>query len=685
MTGPATTAIPGADDASDAELVLAYRELGRDAAYGELVRRYQIRLFRLLLGLMSGGDEAESTCEDVFVSAARDLVELEDPSGFYPWLVDRAQRQAESTVSMSVVTRSPDARDHVLSAVRAALDTLSPEERMVLVLSELQRDPPESVARTLGRPVTEVVELIQTARARFVAELSEIDTVGEREGTSSPPEVRPGMVVDGRYRVGRLLGRGGHGSVFLAEHLGLKRDVALKVLRPEGASHEAVRERFRREALVLGRLDHECFVDVIDFGETQDGLLFLALELLEGESLGSVLERGALPRGEALSIARDLLRGLEHIHGQDVVHRDLKPDNVILVAREEGRRLPKILDLGIAKLVTRDAATHADPDLTRTNALMGTPKYMAPEQAAGDPVDPRADLYALGVVLFEMLTGAVPFDGTSDFEVMSRIVQEDPPQLSALNAGLPPAIEVVLSMALAKDREDRFQSCEALWTAFEEACAPPVIASPSPVGERAPLEAPSAAEDPRPSAEPRERSLGEVWASLNASARAAIILLGVVALVAMLWPGGRGGGGQAASPSLSPEQVVRAWVAANSARDTDTMMSYYAPRVQWYNLYLADYELHTRKAKHHRKFDLRNDETMSNPTVRYNGDRTRAIVDYDSSWRSQSSGDDPFWFDARRRIRLKRIDGRWLIDCEEEIEIYRASNPKAEGTDLCEF
>ncbi len=467
MTGPAT-AIPGADDASDAELVLAYRELGRDAAYGELVRRYQIRLFRLLLGLLSGGDEAESTCEDVFVSAARDIVELADPERFYPWIVDRAQRQAESTVSLSVITRSPDARDHVLSAVRAALDTLSPEERMVLVLSELQRDPPESVARTLGRPVTEVVELIQTARARFVAELAEIDTVAEGDERPPPPEVQPGMVIDGRYRVGRLLGRGGHGAVFLAEHLGLGgREVALKGLRPEGATHEVARERFRREALVLGRLDHECFVDVIDFGETKDGLLFLALEFLEGESLGALLARGRLPASEAVAIASDLLRGLEHIHAEGVVHRDLKPDNVILVTREDGSRLPKILDLGIAKLVTRDAVASTDPGLTRASALMGTPKYMSPEQSAGDPVDARSDVYAIGLMLYEMLTGDVPFDSKYVSAVLAMQISRTPPTFAEMGlTDAPPALEALVMKALEKVPEDRFASAAEMRAAL---------------------------------------------------------------------------------------------------------------------------------------------------------------------------------------------------------------------------
>ncbi|MCB9591487.1 MAG: protein kinase [Sandaracinaceae bacterium] len=466
----ATTAIPGGDDASDVELVLAFRDLGRDAAYGELVRRYQIRLFRLLLGLLSGGDEAESTCEDVFVSAARDIVELEDPARFYPWLVERAQAQAGSTLTMSHVTSSLDARDHVLGAVRAALDTLSPDERMVLVLSELQRDPPESVARTLGRPVDEIVELLQTAKARFVAELSEVETIASPDTERPPPpEVQPGMIVDGRYRVGRLLGRGGHGAVFEAEHLGLKRSVALKVLRPEGAAHAQLRERFRREALVLGKLDHPCFVEVIDFGETKEGLLFLALEFLDGESLAEILKGGPLPTTEALTITRDILRGLEHVHAQDVVHRDIKPDNVILVTQEDGTRLPKILDLGIAKLVTRDHVAATDPGLTRASSLMGTPKYMSPEQAAGDPVDGRADLYAVAVVLFEMLSGDVPFDSKYVSAVLAMHISKTPPTLAEMGMAseASEALEALVAHGLGKEPEDRFQTATEMREAVE--------------------------------------------------------------------------------------------------------------------------------------------------------------------------------------------------------------------------
>ncbi len=465
------TTIRDSEDARDEELVLAFRDHRRDAAYGALVRRYQIRLFRLLLGLLSGGDEAEGACENLFVHAARDIADLDPPSSFYPWLAQRAQALAHEnpTLPESHLSSSIEPREHVLSAVRAALDTLSPEQRTALVLSELQRDPPESVARTMGRPLDEVVELIRGARARFVAEVGQVETLRVESSGPPLPEVVPGVTIDGRYRVKRLLGCGGHGAVYEAVHETLGRDVALKVLRPEGAAHELVRERFRREALVLGRLDHECFVDVIDFGETPTGLLYLVLEFLDGQSLGELVAQGPLPVVDALFIVKDILRGLEHLHAREVVHRDIKPDNIILVSRSDGTRLPKILDLGIAKLLTHAATERGgDSGLTQENVLLGTPKYMSPGQAAGDVVDGRADLYSLTVVLFEMLTGDLPFDSKYISAVLTMHISKAPPTLASVGLSDPStALEALVARGLAKLPEDRFQTATEMREAVE--------------------------------------------------------------------------------------------------------------------------------------------------------------------------------------------------------------------------
>ncbi|MBY0230141.1 MAG: serine/threonine protein kinase, partial [Gemmataceae bacterium] len=235
------------------------------------------------------------------------------------------------------------------------------------------------------------------------------------------PAALPGPRRLGKYRLLRLIGEGGMGEVWLAEDTGLRRDVALKLVRAELASGAGIRERFLREARLLAGASHDHVVAVFDQGEAE-GELFLVMELLEGEPLDRLLARsGPLPVAEAVWIAREAALGLAHLHEKGLVHRDLKPANLFLQA---GTGRVKLLDLGLARHVASEAA------FTRSGVAVGTPAYMSPEQAEGKPVDARTDLFSLGCVLHHMLGGAPPFKGDSAARVMSSVLRDAPPRLA---------------------------------------------------------------------------------------------------------------------------------------------------------------------------------------------------------------------------------------------------------------
>ena len=225
--------------------------------------------------------------------------------------------------------------------------------------------------------------------------------VGQRPGT-----LQPGALLDGRYRILGLLGTGGMGSVYRAEHEAIGREVAVKVLHPEHCASSAERERFRREARVAVRLRSPHVVETLDFGEDPDGRLFLVMELLQGEPVRTVLAReGQLAPERVVRLLRQLLAGLEAAHAAGIVHRDLKPENLWLDGSGASERL-RLLDFGIAKW-TGPASGSAQ---TQAGLVVGTPEYLAPEQAVGGEVDQRADLYSTGVLTFVLLTGRHPFD-----------------------------------------------------------------------------------------------------------------------------------------------------------------------------------------------------------------------------------------------------------------------------------
>jgi serine/threonine protein kinase len=287
------------------------------------------------------------------------------------------------------------------------------------------------------------------------------------------PVVDPmiGSVVGDRYRVVSRIGVGGMGAVYRAEHTMMRRDLAIKVLLPELGGKDEFARRFEREAESASRLQHPNIIAVTDFGRTTEGRLFLAMEFLAGESLSSVIAAGPLPRERALKIVRQILRGLEHAHGAGVVHRDLKPDNIMLIERDGQPDVVKILDFGIAKVTEPVSGNGPGGNaLTQAGVIFGTPEYLSPEQALGEVVDARADIYAAGVILYEMLAGRRPFESEDKVKIISMHLAHAPPRIREVSStvDVPAALEQVVLQALEKSRENRFANAVAFLQALED-------------------------------------------------------------------------------------------------------------------------------------------------------------------------------------------------------------------------
>jgi len=267
-----------------------------------------------------------------------------------------------------------------------------------------------------------------------------------------------GDIVAGRYEVVRFVGRGGMAQVYQVRHALVNEDLAMKLLKPEALILPGVIERFEREARASARLDHENIVRVTDFGRSAGNMPFFVMELLEGPSLSEIIStQRRIAAAEAVALMEDVLAGLAHAHGLGVVHRDMKPDNVMLSGGGE-RKVAKILDFGIAQVRSTNV-TLAGHKLTLPGMTLGTPAYMAPEQAVGDAVDARTDLFAVGVMLYELLAGVTPFAGDSAVQVMTNLVTKPPPPLRAPQLPRPvrDALEAVIFRALAKSRSERFR------------------------------------------------------------------------------------------------------------------------------------------------------------------------------------------------------------------------------------
>jgi len=263
-----------------------------------------------------------------------------------------------------------------------------------------------------------------------------------------------GKVVMDRYLIEAELGFGASGTVYRGRHVKLRRNVAIKVLHEDFVDDRTMLARFRREAEAVARLHHPNVIGVLDVGETQGGHQLMVMDLVEGQSLGELME-ARLPQGRIINLVRQILAGLDHAHSAGLVHRDLKPDNVIVERDHHGQEVPRIVDFGIAALRTDEAA--GGSRLTEQGALLGTPRYMAPEQARGDRVDHRADLFALGMILFEMLSGTAPFDGSA-LEIVIANMNEDVPPIAhrAPHANPDPVLELFMRRLAARDPGQRF-------------------------------------------------------------------------------------------------------------------------------------------------------------------------------------------------------------------------------------
>lgn len=281
-----------------------------------------------------------------------------------------------------------------------------------------------------------------------------------------------GVVVDGRYRILEKLGEGGMGAVYEAEQIALARRVALKVVHPRFAGDGEIRSRFTREATASGQLDgHPHVATALDFGTLEDGSLYLVMQLVKGPSLRDVVDHAPLKWERAVTLASQVADALSAAHAKGIVHRDLKPDNVALVRREDGREIAKVLDFGIARMVEgadTPAATQTT-QLTRVGTVMGTPGYMAPEQAVGDQVDARADLYALGAMIFEMVTGILPFDGPDYSSILALQFAEPPrrPIDVRPESGHPSELDDLVVELLSRSPNDRPASAADVRTRLE--------------------------------------------------------------------------------------------------------------------------------------------------------------------------------------------------------------------------
>ena len=292
--------------------------------------------------------------------------------------------------------------------------------------------------------------------------------VGAVSASESDPLI--GSTLPGGYVILELIGVGGMGRVYRAEQTALGRTVAVKIIHPSLLGDESASARFITEARTASLLNHPNSVSVIDFGKTESGQLYLVMEYLRGRDVAHVMyEEGPLPFGRIIDILRQVLAALSEAHHLGIIHRDLKPENIVIEPMRTGGDFVKVVDFGLAKLLTGKKG----PGITATGIVCGTPDYMSPEQGRGDPLDPRSDLYAVGVILYQMLTSKLPFEAESPTQVvlMHLTTPAPDPRVTAPDRGIPAALAMVTASALSKKREDRYQDADAFSAALSAVSA----------------------------------------------------------------------------------------------------------------------------------------------------------------------------------------------------------------------
>ena len=283
-----------------------------------------------------------------------------------------------------------------------------------------------------------------------------------------------GRVLDGRFRIVEAIGKGGMGVVYKAIHTQMDRVCALKLLVPVSTDTGSTVARFRREAKMSSRIDSPNAVTIYDFGEAEPGLLYLAMEYIEGESLADVLVRERyLSLDRVVNITNQTARALAAAHALGIVHRDLKPANIMVTRKNGELEVVKVLDFGIAKTL----ADNNDESLTQTGTLLGTPSYMSPEQVVGDPVDSRTDVYSLSIMVYQMLTGELPFEGNNARTQMMNRINHDPKPFRKTSPSLTDAIELVVMSGLARDPAKRISNVQQFAAALGAAAGISVVSS----------------------------------------------------------------------------------------------------------------------------------------------------------------------------------------------------------------
>ena len=355
-------------------------------------------------------------------------------------------------------------------AERTRLDRL-PENQQTEIGPAPSSPGPEQLTEA-GRPPSVTAPRAVTM-GREVTELAPMPGLPQ-----PPPDPLIGARV-GEYVVEALLGRGGVGVVYVAVHPVIGKRVAIKVLQQELARDPDHMQRLAAEARAVSAIHHRGIVDIFGFGQLPDGRQYLVMELLHGRPLDLILhERAPLPAAEALEVLEEIADALHAAHRVGVIHRDLKPSNVFLAEPAHGPRYVKLLDFGLAKRAAKPGGTTPQ---TRASMMVGTPEYMAPEQARGEEVGPATDLYALGVVAFEMVTGVLPFGGATPFEVAYKHVKEAPPRPSSVTPGIAPQLEAMILALLEKDPSQRPGSALELRDAFARLRRSEVAPAPVPL------------------------------------------------------------------------------------------------------------------------------------------------------------------------------------------------------------